>query len=132
MMEVAYLAGLIDGDGCLQLRRHTNTKFPSFEPALFIASSDRFLLEAVASSWGGHIRAKKGSVLSRKTPYEWYLGGAKAIALLRDLRPHLILKSDRAAILLDYWDNCRKRSNVPPTPEMVANRLALSQRLATR
>ena len=90
--NLGVLAGIIMGEGCLDLNHAT--------PRLRVKMADRPVLDWIQERFPGIIntmRAKNGRWM-----WEWYLGGTKATSLLQDLQGHLVgSKARQAQILLD-------------------------------
>ena len=90
-MKLGYLAGLIDGEGCVSVDergRPTLTVTNTFEP----------LVTALQAQFGGiiHIRAYKNPARAHKTVYTWRIRGKEAVNIIRKCARHLIIKSEVA------------------------------------
>ncbi len=104
--DLAYLAGLLDGEGTITLERSSNPR--AFRaPLVSISSTDRELVEAALSIAGaGWIQVKRRAAQAHwKQGYEYRVKNAAAIELLGKLRPFMRCpaKVRRADMLLcDY------------------------------
>jgi len=86
--DIAYLAGLIDGEGSICLERsHKNQcyRWPSV-----VVSSTTFELMVLLKSWaGGCICSKKPYLEHHKQCWYWRLKGTRAVQLCQTLLPWL-------------------------------------------
>lgn len=88
-IDLAYLAGLIDGEGTIGLeRRHKSDRFRS--PVLSIASTDRELLNLPLAIFGGHVSRKLRKVQEHHLDaYTYRVSYRGAIDALVALQPYL-------------------------------------------
>lgn len=109
--DAAWLAGYIDGDGCICLMKKSKRKARS--PELVIDSCDIELLDRVKSLIGGRISAKKSYNPRGRAGFHWRLNGSvQVVEVLRQLLPYMGCKDkiDRARILVDGWAACTPRN----------------------
>ena len=129
VVDAAYSAGLIDGDGSIGFHRHRHNRFPSFAVRVEIFNKDLNLLLSVRSLWGevGGIRRRqsKGTYLKSKSIHTLSVEGAIAIPILEQILPFLILKRDNAERCLLYWRELRGNRNKIPSDELIERRLQL-------
>ena len=78
--DIAYIAGIIDGEGCIMIRRdgkHTN----SHSVVLYITNSDFGILKFIKERFGGSIYNQGRAV--NKVIFQYSVGSKKAITLLK-------------------------------------------------
>ena len=95
--EIAYTAGLIDGEGSIfwQRRYNKNGTVRSY-PVVSITNTDRRPLDWVRARWGGKVYAHNSDLRDgRKLAFHWTLFGSKAEVFLVAVRPYLIIKAER-------------------------------------
>ncbi len=132
----AWLAALVDGEGCIGIRRQSssgnrNSEWnDSFIPYLAIKMSDRAPLDkAVAITGFGSVRTEDfrvgedgRGVKTRRMPYLWRLDGNKAVQVAREIYPYLLVKAPQAALIytldLSNKEKRRGRGNVVPADEI--------------
>lgn len=110
---MAYMAGIVDGEGTIGLRRHPinpKTGYRKYTPYIQLVNTHRKVVEMFAEWVGGaSIYEHKGSndgFKSRRDCYASVIGGARQVpVLLRQLLPYLIVKKDLAELILDFTDN---------------------------
>ena len=94
-----YLAGLIDGEGCIDVQL---TKGVYVRPRLRIAmtATSEYMLKMAQNSLGGRLCPRQGSG-NWNDSVSWELSGYKqACPVLRNVVNHLILKKEQARFCL--------------------------------
>lgn len=141
----AYLAGLVDADGSIVLAdRHKNGTHDAgyYDPRVNIHNTDPVLVEWARDTLGAgllyHDRTynykpsdehdPRRDTNRWKTRYTLVFTNRKARALVHAILPYMVLKRDRAEVLLSYFDHvlpkgCRLRS------DEIAARIELAQEL---
>ena len=123
MPSAAYLAGLIDGDGCLTIVRRDKGKTKgdrrrklSFETLVKIAGETQHL-RGLRREWSGigslYIRKRHG----QRHLAEWMICQKQARALLKKITRFLVLKKAQALNILNF-PRCKSRWDA--TPELRA------------
>lgn len=105
-VEKAYLAGIIDGEGCIGIgRRRGATKGGSkplyITPTLQVKNTRKELLEWLVERYGGGIYESIDKRNDRRKPiWGWVVAGQRALRAIKDARPYLLLKTEQADLLL--------------------------------
>lgn len=121
--ELAYVAGIIDGEGTITLSRRRKNELPS--PYICVSSTNREVLEWLKTRLGGTICSKKRYRENHKQSYIWYIRLAtKCLTLLNEIEPFLIIKKQQALLLLNNYKNCTPR-NGKYSKEVLAEKLRL-------
>lgn len=95
--EAAYLAGIVDGEGCIGIGRRKKY----ITVTLQISNTDLALLGWVKDKCGGNIYPVKNSRIdNRKQAYVWSRAGRIARDIIVLIRPYLIVKAAQADIVL--------------------------------
>ena len=94
--EKGYLAGLIDGEGCIHFDRKGNRVF------LKIANTDKKMIDWLRGRLGGGITDRPGSGENAKHVYEWCVSTWAAIEILKKIINYLVCKKERAQIMIDF------------------------------
>jgi hypothetical protein len=103
MLTPAYVAGLLDGEGCLTVSRRLRRSKRSFQPTVVIQMAHEDLILELQSQYGGTL-ARKQQKSHWAVQWSWTLGGEKSIrALLEEVLPFLVVKRRQAEILLEYF-----------------------------
>ena len=107
-MEIAYLAGIVDGEGCLQICKHGPRLRRACDYAfrLRVSNTNLELLKALQAEYGGSIYSppshnSSGFGSKRQTSsIDWR--GTTAFALVHRILPHLIVKREQAIEILKF------------------------------
>jgi hypothetical protein len=104
--EIGWCAGIIDGEGCIRIQRHT------FGLVVIVGSTNLEMLLKLRDLWGGNISPKKSGIKEHWKPYFlWQITGRKAFPMLESILPHLVVKQKQATIALGLKDLLCKQNN---------------------
>jgi hypothetical protein len=122
--ELAYAAGLFDGEGSISLVRHHDNRTHS--PQVSIASTDYEVVNWFQKRFGGSIVTKQPRMSNHSVSYDWRLTDRRALTCLELVRPYLVIerKIRRIDLLLTDYVACTPR-NGRYTDEMVERKQAL-------
>jgi len=133
--QLAYLAAIIDGEGCITIER-TAPRPPRYPRSRYwitvvAANTNYRLMEHLDSIWPGFgIYVMKAQHGNRKTQYVWRSSNRKALALLQAIRPYLILKGEQADVLMEFQHGVTTRNYGKLMPQSETDRReALYQRI---
>jgi|SRR5215475_2018909 len=101
MLESAYVAGIIDGEGCVQFSWARTTMFAR----ILVVNTNLDLLMALKEQYGGDI-SKLTRRLGWSQAYQWRLQHSRAVDLLDEVYPFLIVKRLQAETVF-AWQACR-------------------------
>lgn len=132
--EKAWLAGYIDGDGCISVN-HKGKDKPRHAISMMLAidSADEELLDEVQRIAGGNRITKKKYKENHRQSYTWRMtGSARILALLKEIQPYLRckFKVDRAKLLLDNWEKCTPPNGRYSPEQLIAKEQLLEDLLA--
>lgn len=125
--EAAYVAGIVDGEGCFVLSRVGDR----FNVSLEVSNTDRRLLEVCQAFTGiGAIydRPRSGK-LNHRPQFMWSSGSrADLAAVIPQIMPYLVGKRAEGAAVADY---CRRRvAAIPLDSHDDALSLTVKRRIA--
>jgi hypothetical protein len=97
-----YLAGLVDGEGCLSICRDVNAKGPNYFVVFSIANRDGAIMDWLFGTFGGAVYTKsnKGFNGERIPIYEWRLYRDHAVPIVKRILPFLRIKRHQAEVWL--------------------------------
>lgn len=87
--ELAWLAGYMEGEGCFFAGSHGPQRRKSVRVSCSIVTTDKDVAEKAATLMGVRKIYTHRLRLARKQSYSVYLGGDDAIALMKQLLPHM-------------------------------------------
>lgn len=123
-----YLAGLIDGEGCIDLQV-TNKVY--VRPRLRIAMADnaKYLLDMIQNSCGGHMchREMKNPNWQDASSLE-FSGYSQACPVLRNIVNHLFLKKEQARLCLWMETNIKGQQVSTEVRDAIREELKLMKR----
>lgn len=113
--DKAWVAGLIDGDGCLSL----STGNSSFrKPILVVDNTDMEILDELKRLYGGGLVKKRRREDHHRQAWSWRVYGAsQIIALLVDVLPYMHCPSKRARawmLVEEYRDVTPRNGHYTP------------------
>ena len=106
-----YLAGIIDGEGSVQISHHPPY---NYNVTLSVVNTDKRLIDWMVDRWPAPVHASPRS--GRKTCYQWMLHNTHAASILRRVRLHMIVKREQANLALEFLDqkkSYRGRAGIP-------------------
>lgn len=108
--DLAWAAGLIDGEGCIHIARHRpNTKLGGtaygYQLVLAVSMVHKPTLDRLASLFQCGVVQPKGtkSVRARQA-WNWRMRCGYAAVIIRAVRPYLFTKAEEVYLALDYYD----------------------------
>ena len=93
----AYVAGLIDGEGCIGIQEN-NQKHYSLEITIGMSEKAKSLLCLIQKDFGGSILKGRTATKKWAGSMRWRIGGVAAHAFLKKIAPYLLLKQAQAQI----------------------------------
>ena len=120
--DLAYLAGLIDGEGSISISRWVHqtrgirNKNVGHHMHLNLGMTSRIAVEWAAKTFGGNVRWKNPNQADghvRAIMYYWQVYGTKAVPILRLIFPYLKTKSFQAMLAIAFWND-----TVPTPPKL--------------
>lgn len=112
--ETGYIAGIIDGEGCIGIYR-SSSHDRTFFLLIIIANTNIALLEWMKKKFGcGYLapQSKSKTHPKDKQSYSLEVSRMKAYEILLRIFPHLIVKKPQAHLGIEFkkWQNARKPS----------------------
>jgi len=123
LLSLDYLAGLVDGEGCIQIRRTARPRgrSPQHQLALRIALVYKPTIDALGAQFGGSVHTYKRR-FPRRESHVWIITGTAAADVLTRLYPLLREKQEQAWLALEFQAQCTTHNKVTPTAEEFALR----------
>lgn len=113
--ELAYLAGIIDGEGSLTIGNYSSNKKSGvlhYQTTLQINNTDEGLIQWIHKTFGGnivHYTAKQTPKNSRMAVFRWIANGERLTHICELILPYVIVKRRQVEIML------RMRETYKPT-----------------
>lgn len=129
-----YLAGLFDGEGCIDVQRmypntHRGRLYVRPRVRMCMADSARALGMQLQAEFGGHLCHRKGKGKQQNSwSIEW-LRKSEMRRILNLILPHLVLKAEQAKLVLWWLDNASGRQTQLGYAGMEQARAAFAEEL---
>ncbi|MDA2921681.1 LAGLIDADG family homing endonuclease [Patescibacteria group bacterium AH-259-L07] len=124
--EKSYLAGYIDADGSLGIYKSNHGYYSVIVTA---SSTDLRVLNRLKFLYKGSVRCVRHGKENWKDEYRWVIATKQSVKFLNDIYSYLILKKDRAKVLLDFQSTMKSGQYL--TPEIIKIREKLLRKIAT-
>ncbi len=115
-LTAAYLAGLIDGEGSIEIRKIKNEHSNGgvyYRPRIRVAVVDKYIIQWLKDSFGGYIYVQRNSEKHNnwKDAYCWVVANQKLVGgILEKIYPYLRIKKESAIILKRFLKTFGKSS----------------------
>ena len=112
--QIAYLAGVIDSDGCIAITKARKTALmrrtqrivnPRYVLRITITNTSMKLMDWLVENFGGTLRRKGRAKVIHKVAYDWIYDNGKAIFILELIKPFLIVKQKQAELGISFIEN---------------------------
>lgn len=133
--EKAYLAGVIDSDGCISIskmkaRTHgaTNARYVL---TINVVNTSETLMRWLVERFGGRYKVRRRASEKHRATFDWWFNNAKAADLLKTIERHLLVKGEQAAVgieLIRGWRTNHGRG-ATTSPDEVERRERLYLRM---
>jgi len=110
--ELAYTAGIIDGEGCIKiyrvsadyLKKYKNAKrnFDRFTLVVQVDMTYRPIIKWLHKNFGGNLYEHKRKNLNWKDSLRWYIASQKAGQFLLKIYPYLKVKKQHAKSAMQF------------------------------
>ena len=103
-LDKAYLAGLIDGEGSIIIRRNNgNGNGRGLSLIVQVALASKPVLDWAKSLYGGQVYTYRDKRNENWKPIShWHIGSREALALLLDTQSYMKVKGEEASVAIDF------------------------------
>lgn len=123
MLSRDYVAGLIDGEGCILVNRNKRTYGTYYYMDVSVANTFFPVLESLRDQFGGSIYPLVTTGTSRQQCYKWETHGSQTLPVLWYIDGHCVIKAEQARLGLEMAVHCdehRYQGHANPMPPQVA------------
>lgn len=106
----AWLAGFIDGEGCILIQRSKGKGRSSFRYSLrvVVTQKDAMPLLLIQADYGGAVRKRKS--MTGHQVHNLEVNGEEAYLLLSAVTPHLVVKKSQAEMAMKFYELRKSRN----------------------
>ncbi len=99
--DIIYLAGIIDGEGCIRCNNSSR---------LHVTNTSKILIDWLYETFGGYVWSENKSYIPNAKPrFIWEVSANKLIPILRQVAPYLKIKKEQAYLVLYNYDEDEPR-----------------------
>jgi hypothetical protein len=100
--EKAYLAGIIDGEGCITAFKNKGKK--TVNPEFRIQMTDRNPIDLFSEYFGGNVSTHIPKEVKHKISYVYHTTGKKTHEILKLVTPYLKVKKSQAKMAMEIYN----------------------------
>ena len=127
-LPTKYLAGLFDGEGCLDLSISFQ-KYIRPRARIALAEGSKFILDMIQNTYGGHLYKREVTNDKWQNSYSWELAGyGQVCKFLREITKHLYIKKEQAKLLLELETLIRGKTLSCEARQVVKDELKLMKK----
>jgi hypothetical protein len=106
----AYLAGVLDSDGCISIAKQTKKGRTYHRLTVTITNTNRDLVDWLVTNFEGSCyMCNPNAPKHHKTAWRWIIRGHDARPILNQTLPYLMVKRKRAELALQFVKTIRSR-----------------------
>jgi len=123
--QLAYLAGVIDGEGTIYVSKRKNRGLDDYWPRVQIVNTNKPMMVYIHNTFGGLFYEKNRSKHSKKwkTQYEWVTNRTLMDIILPLVIPYLICKKPQAELMIKFRDTFQKNTKIRVSQEVLTLRI---------
>ena len=108
--DLAYLAGVIDSDGCISIQKYSNCR--AYRLNLVVVQRDMPLIEYLYNTFEGSVNMVSTARKNGRDFYlRWMITDHRAIEILKAIRPYMRLKTKQADIAFMLYEEKYREGN---------------------
>jgi hypothetical protein len=116
--DCIYIAGLLDGEGCIGLNLTVEGERKNYYPHVSITNTNKEVLDWVKITVGkGSVIRKPLGNIRHKQSYHWRIYGNQSIQFIKKIYPYLKIKKLQAETIMQYEKTIQLKVQRHPLPE---------------
>lgn len=112
-LTAAYLAGIIDGEGYLGIKKEKKNSYVGgycYVPIIKVCMIDKDFIEWLKNSFGGHT-SKRIKQNGDADSYEWEIKNSNVIPFIKKIHPYLKIKGKQVIVLNNFFSTYGKENH---------------------
>lgn len=106
---MAYIAGLLDGDGSFSLLKESRVSGFKYFPCIQLSNVFEGMINFLHHNFGGNKKIKSPQGHAKKVQYVWNVRGLDSCKrVLEKIAPYIVLKKKQAEVLLDFVNHSKE------------------------
>ena len=102
--DLAYVAGIVDGEGCIMLYLNKSKKYTSYRIKVSVSNTQEWICQWLKLAFGGCVSCEYYKSPTRKPLWQWIVVSNKALDFLKLIHPYLRLKKPQAEIAIKFQE----------------------------
>ena len=133
-VELAYIAGLFDGEGCLHysFKHHWYGRKENSEYWIQITNINRPIIEYLHNVFGGGMVLDRRQGGNRRMNFAWKIVARGTFRVLRQIAPYLRIKREQVNMLLDHETLISKHGQRPEAEKVILRELTKRNQVFNR
>ena len=137
--ELAYAAGVVDGEGCICIivhrpysgRKYGEMKTPLHSLQVSVTNTRYELMEWFQERFDGAIYSKPGisNFITRQPCFTWQVVANKAQHFLQLIQPYMVIKAEQVVLAIQFQERRSGSHGRRVTPEMLQERDSFKERM---
>lgn len=101
--DLAYIAGFIDGEGCISIERnrYAEGKYKKIV-SLTVTNTEEWICQWLKLCWGGRVTLRKMEKVNYLPQWNWVVRRAQAVEVLKAILPYLKIKKRQAEVAIGF------------------------------
>ncbi len=101
--KIIYLAGIVDGEGCIRIRKGNRLPYPHYSPSIRIEMTDIIPIKQMSDVFGGNYYTYPPRKEHYKVVYQYDCHNTQRVnIILKSLLPYLQVKKQQAIEVLNF------------------------------
>lgn len=120
--EIAYFAGIFDGEGCIQIKKNKPTaklKNPTYCLHICVGNTDARMILFINNIFPSYVQNRCEKRANRRRQFLWVANGYYASLILQKILPFLIIKKDQAEVFIKCAKTFEEYYGVFGTPKEI-------------
>ena len=104
---LAYVAGVIDGEGCIAIRKTKRTgsmRSTRYAAIITVGNTNRGLIAMLRTAFSAGCVTYRYPTKTKRGAYVWNVQSRTACNVLRAVFPYLVVKREQAIVLMEFVD----------------------------
>ena len=108
--DLAYTAGIIDGEGCIGIYKHPSQSSKDkirYTLTITVAMTNEWTIQWLRFAYGGSVKSQQRPL--RKRVWIWTVEAQQALVFLKLISPYLHLKHPQAELAIKFQENKKRQ-----------------------
>ena len=106
--QLAYLAGIFDGEGSVYIWTRRNRGYRDYGIRLYVVNTNRTLIDWLQATFGGLVYSRQSA--KWKERHEWLIDRKNADSLMSAMLPYMIIKRPQMEVAIRFRETFQVRA----------------------